>query len=169
MGSQEPRPNTQLENKPHYFEQRFDPRRYLITKHYSYLYEPHCSIMLFLVPVAFYNSSRLQQTSGSLEVRITPLRIVTVTSLGQFDHIGPFQREFEDWWDPGKWLVSKRFSPLCPVDAKWMRTSELSTGCLALFVTHCWYVSGKCCQLFVKSVCGLMVLEVQVCSDVCQR
>ncbi len=166
MGSQEPRPNTQLENKPHSFSSVLTSRRYFITKHYSYLYEPHCSIMLFLVPVAFYNSSRLQQTSGSLEVRITPLRIVTVTSLGQFDHKGPFQREFEDWWDPGKWLVSKRFSPLCPVDAKWMRTSELSTGCLALCVTHCWYVSGKCCQLFVKSVCGLMV---QVCSDVCQR
>lgn len=86
--------------------------------------------LLFLEAVAFYNSSRLQLASGSLEVRITPLRIVTVTSLGQFEHIGPFQKEFEgfvDWWDPGKWLVSKRFSPLCPVDAKWMRSSKFSS------------------------------------------
>lgn len=55
--------------------------------------------MLFLEAVAFYNSSRLQQTSGSPEVRIAPVRIVTVTSLGQFDHIGPFQGEFEGFVD----------------------------------------------------------------------
>jgi len=55
--------------------------------------------LLFLEAVAFYNPSRLQHTSGSLEVRIAPVRIETVTSLGWFDHIGPLQGEFEGFID----------------------------------------------------------------------
>lgn len=115
-------------------------------------------MMLFLEAEGFYNCSRLQQMSGSLEVRITPVRIVTVTSLGWFDHVGLLQGEFEgfvDWWGPGKWLVSKRFSLICPVDAKWMRCSEFSS-LLAAYL-H-WLLTADMSAL-CQDVCGLMVVK----------